>query len=286
MRLQILGRGAAVPDGTRFGSAFVVELGERRILFDCGPATTFKMAKVGIAPTSTDHVFFTHHHFDHDIDYPCFLLSRRDQSIGREGQLEVFGPAPTELLTKRLIDEHDGAFAHDWIARSNHPMSLTAHERRGGTLPRRPPDVRPQDLRPGQDVQRADWSVQTVDVPHAQPWLDSLAYRLTTPDGSIVFNRRHRTVRRGRALRRRRGDPRPVLYPAPGGARRDTGRGIGDGHGRDGRHGAAGRCQRLVRVHQYPSFAQPRHRERGIAEVAERFGGEIVFGEELLALEL
>ena len=286
MRLQILGCGAAVPDGARFGSAFVVEWMGSRILFDCGPATTFKMAKVGIAPTSIDHVFFTHHHFDHDVDYPCFLLSRWDQSIGREGMLEVFGPAPTEQLTRRLLDADEGAFAHDWIARSNHPMSLHAHQRRGGTLPRRPPDVRSQDLRPNQTVERSDWSVQTMEAAHAQPWLDSLAYRLTTPEGSIVFT----------------GDTGPSGAVAQLAAGADTlvMSCINFQEALDGTPVAASVAgtltaadlarqadvKRLVLVHQYPHLAEPGHRERAIAEVATRFDGDIIFGDELMALEL
>ena len=91
-------------------------LGEDHILFDCGPATTHKLAKVGLLPTQIDYLFFTHHHFDHDVDYPCFLLTRWDQSTGKEKELEVYGPTPTETLTHRLLDEKERAFAHDWIA--------------------------------------------------------------------------------------------------------------------------------------------------------------------------
>ena len=43
-------------------------------MFDCGPAATHKLVKAGLYPTQVDNLFFTHHHFDHNIDYPCFLL--------------------------------------------------------------------------------------------------------------------------------------------------------------------------------------------------------------------
>jgi ribonuclease BN (tRNA processing enzyme) len=42
-------------------------------------------------PTQVDYLFFTHHHFDHDVDYPCFLLTCWDQSVGRENLLRVWG---------------------------------------------------------------------------------------------------------------------------------------------------------------------------------------------------
>ena len=75
-------------------------------------------------PKKVNNLFFTHHHSDHDLDYPCFLLTRWETSIGNEENLNIYGPPPTELLTTRLIDLDIGAFAHDLIARTNHPLSL------------------------------------------------------------------------------------------------------------------------------------------------------------------
>ena len=77
-------------------------------MFDCGLAATHKLVKAGLFPTQVDHLFFTHHHFDHDVDYPAFLLTRWDQSIYREWTLRVFGPAPTERLTRGILDEREG----------------------------------------------------------------------------------------------------------------------------------------------------------------------------------
>lgn len=81
-------------------------------MFDCGPAATLKLVKVGLSPIQVDYLFFTHHHFDHHVDYPCFLLCRWDQSLGRENALRVYGPTLTETLTERLLGEN-GAFVLD-----------------------------------------------------------------------------------------------------------------------------------------------------------------------------
>ena len=186
-RVLVLGAGTPTPIPDRFGSSFVLHLGEDHILFDCGPATTHKLAKVGLLPTQIDYLFFTHHHFDHDVDYPCFLLTRWDQSTGKEKELEVYSPTPTETLTHRLLDEKEGAFAHDWIARVNHPLSQQIHLNRGGTLPRRPPSVKAKDIGPGKVYKGKDWEVTAAVAEHVQPWLDSLAYRVDSLDGSIVF---------------------------------------------------------------------------------------------------
>ena len=97
-----------------------MEVGGEYMMFDCGPAATWKLVKAGIFPTKVDYLFFTHHHFDHDVDYPCFLLSRWDQSVGKENQLRVYGPTLTETITERILGEQ-GAFVHDWKARVGHP---------------------------------------------------------------------------------------------------------------------------------------------------------------------
>ena len=110
MRLYILGSGTPLPSADRFGSAYVVQIGDEYLMFDCGPSATQKLAKVGISPVDIDNLFFTHHHFDHDVDYPCFLLSRWNLEVGMENKLNVYGPKLTEQLTHRLMDENHGAF--------------------------------------------------------------------------------------------------------------------------------------------------------------------------------
>ena len=133
---HILGAGTPTPTPERFGSSFALEIGNDQIMIDCGPAATHKLVKAGLWPTNIDYLFFTHHHFDHDIDYPCFLLCRWDQSTGKENILKVFGPNLTEKITTGILDESEGLFAHDWIARVNHPLSQKVHTNRGGSLPR------------------------------------------------------------------------------------------------------------------------------------------------------
>ena len=129
--LYILGGGTPTPTPERFGSSYVVKLDNHnsQIMFDCGPAATDKLVKAGLWPTNIDYLFFTHHHFDHDIDYPCFLLCRWDQSIGKENTLNVYGPQPTKKLTEDIIGVN-GAFAHDWKARVNAPSGQQEYQNR------------------------------------------------------------------------------------------------------------------------------------------------------------
>ncbi len=186
--LYILGAGTPHPTPTRFGSSYVLDIDGDKLMIDCGPATTHKLVKAGLFPTQIDHLFFTHHHFDHDADYPCFLLCRWDQSIGKENTLCVYGPPPTEKLTHGIMDEKTGVFAHDWYARVHFPISQNVYVNRGGTLPRDPPVIYARDIGPGTLSPTDKWQITAARTNHVQPYLESLAYRVDTASGkSIVF---------------------------------------------------------------------------------------------------
>jgi ribonuclease Z len=127
--VTIIGCGTPTPLPDRFGSSYVVQVGDEKLLFDCGPATTWKLARAGINTTEIDDVFFTHHHFDHDADFPTFILTRWDQMIPRDKTLNVYGPKLTEEFTNGILDEDTGLFAHDWKARIHHPASQITFSR-------------------------------------------------------------------------------------------------------------------------------------------------------------
>ncbi len=168
-RIYLLGTGTPTPTPDRFGSSHVIEVAGEYLMFDCGPAATHKLVKAGLWPTQIDYLFFSHHHFDHDVDYPCFLLCRWDQSVGKENQLKVYGPTLTETITDRILGEEIGAFSHDWKARINNAGSQRVYVNRGGTLPRKPPSVDVHDIGPGLVHTGKDWKVTAAVAEHAQP---------------------------------------------------------------------------------------------------------------------
>jgi ribonuclease Z len=187
MRLTILGAGTPAPKKNRFGSSYLVQVAGDNLLFDCGPSTSQKLARADMPTTKVDRLFFTHHHFDHNADYPAFALSRWDQGADLIADLKVYGPWPTAEVTERLFGPN-GAFAFDIQARMNHPPSHIAHVERGGTLPRRPPTFDLSVLTPGDIVTGSSWEVRTTRVEHAQPYLDSIAYRIESADGALVLS--------------------------------------------------------------------------------------------------
>lgn len=285
-RVHVLGAGTPTPTPTRFGSSFAIELpGGEQIMVDCGPAATHKLVKAGLWPTDIDYLFFTHHHFDHDVDYPCFLLCRWDQSIGKENQLQVFGPTLTETITDRLIGDH-GAFTHDWKARIGAPGSQQVFKNRGGILPRRPPDVLARDIGPGKVYSGKDWEVTSAPAVHVQPFLDSLAYRIDTPDGSIVLT----------------GDTEPCdtvkelakdadLMLCMCWDDQDRMESMEEHKGQCGTKDAAQLAQdagvkKLALVHIGPNLSTSGAFEKGIGDAKRIYDGDLIFTDELMFLDI
>ncbi len=292
MLLTILGSGTPGLSSTQYGSSYVVSIGSDRLMFDCGPAATYKLLKLGIAPSEIGYLFFTHHHYDHNVDYPGFLLSRWDTGYGAVPQLQVFGPEHTEQLTARLIDPEAGAFAPDIQARINHPVSARGFQQRGGTLPRRPPSVAVQDIGPGSVCAGDGWEVIATATSHVQPWLESLAYRLNSAEGSIVFTG---DAGPGQNLIQlaRGADTLVAMCHMPQSDVREEERDSNLGTITAGRVAQEAGVKRLVMVHHTRAIGaetlgapQPGGAERAVAEVASVFGGEIILGREFLEIPL
>ena len=284
-RIHVLGAGTPTPTPARFGSSFAVEVAGEQLMVDCGPAATHKLVKAGLWPTNIDYLFFTHHHFDHDVDYPCFLLCRWDQSIGKENILQVYGPTLTERITEGILGE-DGVFAHDWKARINNPSSQRVYVNRGGTLPRPPPEVQASDVGPGGVSSSADWEVTAARAEHAQPYLDSLAYRLDSPDGSIVFTGDTEPCQSVVDLARDADVMLCMCWDEQESMERN-----GETSGVCGTIDAARMAQeagvkKLVLVHVGPNLAGHGTMEKGIGDAKRVYDGELVFSDELMSFEV
>lgn len=283
--LYLLGTGTPTPTKSRFGTAYVLQIGRTFLLFDCGPATTLKLVRADLWPTQIEYLFLTHHHFDHNADLPCFLLCRWDQSIGKEHVLKVFGPPPTTRIIERLVGPN-GAFSDDLKARVGAPTSQSVHANRGGALPRPELELNVNDVSPGDVIEGANWKLTTAQVHHVEPWLQSLAYRIDTDEGSIVFA----------------GDtgPCPQLLDLAGGAdvfvancwnHQEIMDADGEAPGQTGtldaaRFAAESGAGTLVLAHTGPSLCTPGLREKAIGQMAAHYAGEIIFGEEGMVLDL
>lgn len=77
MKLKILGTGTFFANINRTASAFLLEINNKKILIDCGPGTLVRLSQVGVVPEDLDYVFITHFHPDHTSDlFPLFMNYR------------------------------------------------------------------------------------------------------------------------------------------------------------------------------------------------------------------
>jgi ribonuclease BN (tRNA processing enzyme) len=281
MQLFLVGAGTPVPTSARFGTCQVLVVADDHLMFDCGPAATHKLVKMGLSPIQIDHLFLSHHHYDHNVDYACFLLTRWNLSIGHEQTLCVWGPPPTEWITERLIGP-DGVFATDWIARTRHPDSLLYYEEAGGVGPRPAPEVQVQDIDSGKIAEKSGWVATAARAKHQEPWLRTLAYRVDSDEGSIVFA----------------GDTVPCAPVAQLAQGADTlvvscwdHQHTLDGSERPSimgtletaRFAQQAGVKRLVLTHIHEPLDQPGSKEKAIADVARLYKGEIIFGQESMS---
>ena len=285
MKLTLLGTGTPRPSAERAGSSYLVQLQHQHLLFDCGPGSLCRLLQAGVSPVDVGHLFLTHLHYDHCADYAAFELIRWDQAAGRIDELTVVGPSGLRRMSERLFGD-DGAFAADIAARTGHPASLEVYESRGGVGVRRPPAPTIVETGDGMSVTGDGWRVSTAQVMHCEPQLVTLAYRLDTPEASIVFGadtsptpgltRLARgadvLVHMCHFLNRPRIDPRVTRSCSGHLDAATTARDAGVGT--------------LVLVHITPEVEAPEGRERALAAAARVFYGRIVFGEDLLALDL
>ena len=138
MRIRLLGTGTPTPSLKRMSAGYLVETGDRKMLFDFGPGAYHRMLEAGVRPVEITDIFFTHLHYDHCLDYVRLLMTRWDQGAGRIPELRVYGPAYTARMTEAIIGE-GGLFAPDLAARTELRMSQDVFVARGGTLPRQKP---------------------------------------------------------------------------------------------------------------------------------------------------
>ena len=184
MRLTVLGSGSPEPYARRASSGYLIETGGTKILFDCGGGVVGRLLEAGIAPAEIDYLFFSHLHSDHMMDYARLIHAAWEMGNKRIG---VFGPAPIAQITERLFGP-DGAFAHDLRARTEFAPSQQVWQDRGGSLPRPWPDPVITEVSPGFAFDGGTWQLTSCEVPHAQPHLICMGFRLEAEGRSLVYS--------------------------------------------------------------------------------------------------
>ncbi|MEM7242746.1 MAG: MBL fold metallo-hydrolase [Pseudomonadota bacterium] len=184
MRLTVLGSGSPEPHINRASSGYLLEIGDDKILFDCGGGVFDNLIRAGFKPSDVTHLFFSHLHSDHFMDYARLVHAAWDEGAA---PLKVFGPAPIARITDQYFGKN-GVFSNDLRARTELKPSQDVWVARGGTLPRAWPAPSVTEVEPGFEMSENGWTVSSCAVPHAQPVLTCMAFAVEAVGKKFVYS--------------------------------------------------------------------------------------------------
>ncbi len=283
MRITLLGTGTPTPSLRRMSASYLVEVADRRILFDFGPGGYQRMLEAGLRAVDITDVFFTHLHYDHCLDYVRLLMTRWDQGAGRIPELNVFGPAYLARMTEGIVGE-EGIFAPDLKARIELRMSQDVYVARGGTLPRQRPRPVVRELKSGETVECAGFNVQARAVLHAQPYLECFGYRLEAAGRSFVYSGDAGPCKAMQELATDCDVLVHMCHFISGTALSSEMNRLNTGHLELARLGQTAGVRNLVVSHVSEQMDVPGIRERLIREMSAVYAGNLFFGEDLMTI--
>ena len=167
----LLGTGTPFPDPDASGPATAVVVGKRVFLFDAGAGVMRRINAAGLPISGPEATFITHLHSDHTLGYADLILT--SWIMRRVTPLQVYGPHGLRAMTAHLL----AAYAQD------------IHVRTYG-LEREIPGayrVKIHEIKPGLVYKRDGVRITAVPVPHGS-WKEAYAFRIDTPDRSIVIS--------------------------------------------------------------------------------------------------
>lgn len=184
MKITLLGTGSPEAHVRRASSGYLVEVGADKILLDCGGGVYDRLLQSGRRPSDITHLFLTHLHTDHMMDYARLIHGAWDEG---GAPLPVWGPAPIAGINDRFFGLN-GAFAHDLRARTERPQKpdiWTANDR---SAPVEWPHPNITEIEPGFAWQGGGWRLTSCRATHAQPFLECMAFRIEADGKSFVYS--------------------------------------------------------------------------------------------------
>ncbi len=167
----LLGTGTPYPDPAASGPATAVVVGGRVLLFDAGPGVMRRLKAANLPISGPEALFITHLHSDHTLGYADLILT--SWVMRRRAPFPVYGPRGLQRMTRHLL----AAYSEDIDIRENG----LEHEVAGGYRV----DVR--EIRRGVVYEKDGVRVTAIAVQHGA-WKDAFAYRIDTPDRSILIS--------------------------------------------------------------------------------------------------
>jgi ribonuclease Z len=265
-RVILLGTGDPNPEPDRMGPAAAVVSGDRVYIVDCGPGIVRRAAQAGIEMRQLTRAFVTHLHSDHTVGLPDLIFT--PAVTGRVSPLEIYGPPGMRAMTSHVMK----AWKED--------MNIRLH----GLEPAVPQGyiVHAHDVNPGEIYRDDRMRVIAIAVRHGS-WKHAYGYRFEATDKTVVFS--GDTTYSPELARAAAGCDILVheVYSAAGLAKRtpDWRKYHAAFHtsGADlGRLAAEVKPKKLVLYHQLPMGETA---DEVIAEIRERYTGEIIYGKDL-----
>ena len=167
----LLGTGTPYPDPNASGPATAVVVGKRVFLFDAGAGVMRRMNAAKLPSSGPEAVFITHLHSDHTLGYADLILT--SWIMRRVSPLPVYGPHGLQSMTAHLL----AAYAEDIQIRTYGLEREVA----GGYR------VKVHEIKSGVVYERDGVRITAIPVPHGS-WKEAYAYRIDTPDRSIVIS--------------------------------------------------------------------------------------------------
>ena len=283
MRIRLLGTGTPTPSLKRASAGYLVEAGDRKVLFDFGPGAYHRLLQTDVKPTQITDLFITHLHYDHWLDYIRLLITRWDQGAGRIPELNVYGPSYIARMTELLVGQN-GVFERDLEARTQLRSSQDVFVARGGTLPRRRPAPVVREVTDGQRIDFGGFSVSVRSVLHAQPDLECFGYRLDAGGRGFAYSGDAGPCKSMEELAAGCDVLVHMCHFISGTELSTEWRERNMGHLDLARLGAAARVRNLVVSHVTEQMDVPGVRERIIRDMSEIYRGNLFFGEDLMEI--
>ena len=177
-RVVILGTGTPVPDAARSGPGVAVIFDGKAYVFDAGGGMVQRAIeaseRLGIGelyPTRIEHLFITHLHSDHMLDYAELAATLWWR---RENQLQAWGPQGLEEMSEGMYT----MMAKDIALRTsgNQPVVNPEFYR-----------VAVTEIQQGVVYQDGELVIEAFEVPHGDI-TPAFGYRVTTPDKTVVIS--------------------------------------------------------------------------------------------------
>jgi ribonuclease Z len=286
MRITLLGTGTPAPSLKRQSSSYLIEVGDDLIVMDHGPGAHHRLIESGRRAVDVNHVFISHLHYDHCMDYPRLVLQRWDMGAGRIPDLNVYGPTPIARMTESLFGE-EGVYGPDICARIEHESSIFVFRERGGSTPRERPRPRVKEVHAGDVVEGNGWRVTVGNASHVQPQLECLAFRLDSDEGSLCYSGDSGGVCED-LIELARGCDLAILmnhYQSGTELTASYRQAVGN-HQDNALIAKRAGVKTLVLTHFLAEVDQPDIREQILREVRQEFGGQVIWGEDLMQIRL